>query len=52
MDCFETDKPLLAHYGRDQFRQCVEFVARLPYVKEVVDTRQLELDKDCSELIF
>ena len=52
MDRFEIDKPQLARYGRDQFRQCVEFIARLPYVKEVVDTRELELDKDCSELIF
>ena len=38
MDRFEMEKPLLARYGRNQFCQCVEFVARLPYVKEVVDT--------------
>ena len=35
MDRFEIDKPLLVRYGRDQFRQCVEFVARLPYVKRL-----------------
>ena len=45
MDRFEIDKPLLARYGRDHMEG-------LPYVKEVVDTCELELDKDCSELIF
>ena len=46
------NKPLLARYGREQFQSCVEFVVCLPYVKEVVDAGELELDKDCSELIF
>lgn len=52
MDQLEFDKPLLARYGRVQFRRCVEFVACLPYVKEVVDARELDLHKDCSEVIF
>ena len=52
MDHLEFDKPRLARYGRDQFRQCVAFVARLPYVKKVVNAHELHLDEDCSELIF
>ena len=52
MDQLEFDKPLLARYERVQFHRCVEFVACLPYVKKAVDARELELDKDCSEMIF
>lgn len=52
MDQLEFDKPLLARYGRVQFHRCVEFVVCLPYVKEAVHARELELDRNCSEMIF
>ena len=35
-----------------QFQSCVKFVVCLPYVKEVVDAGEFELDEDCCEFIF